>query len=46
MFKHMYNYRLEKKPRINKYQSGFQPSDSTTNLYDTLISSLDKVRDV
>lgn len=38
----MYNNRL-KNDNINKYQSGFQPGDFTTNLYNTLISSLDKL---
>ena len=30
IFKHLYNYCLENN-LINKYQSGFQPGDSTTN---------------
>ena len=49
IFKHMYNY-LVYKNIIYKYQSGFQPCDSTTNqlveIYNTVISNLDKGKDV
>lgn len=51
LFKHLYtcNYCLENNIN-NKYQSGFQPGDSTTNqlvkIYNTIISSLDKGRDI
>ena len=47
--KHLYNYVLDH-DIINKYQSGFQPNDSTTNqlieIYNTIISSMDKGNDV
>jgi hypothetical protein len=46
---HLYNYTLDNNI-IYKYQSGFQPGDSTTNqlveIYNTIISSLDKGKDV
>lgn len=45
----MYNYCLENNI-INKYQSGFQTGDSTTNqlveIYNTIIFSLDKGRNI
>lgn len=49
IFKHIHNYLFENKI-IYKYQSGFQPGDSTTyqlvEIYNTIISSLDKGKDV
>jgi hypothetical protein len=47
--KHLYNYVLDH-DIIFKYQSGFQPNDSTTNqlieICNTVISSMDKGNDV
>jgi hypothetical protein len=47
--KHLYNYLLDH-DIIFKYQSEFQPNDSTTNqlikIYNTVISSMDKGNDV
>lgn len=44
LFKHLHNY------IIYKYQSGFQPCDSTVNqlveIYNTIVSSLHKGRDI
>ena len=47
--KHLHNFIIEKNI-LYKYQSGFQSGDSTTNqlveIYNTIISNLDKGRDV
>ena len=49
IFKYIYNFILENNILI-KYQSGFQPNDSTVNqlleIYNTIISNLDKGKDV
>ena len=48
MEKYIYNFILENKILI-KYQSRFQPNDSTVNqlleIYNTIISNLDKGKD-
>lgn len=49
LFKHLHNYMIDNNI-IYKYQSGFQPGDSTLNqlveIYNTIISSLDKGKDI
>lgn len=49
LFKHLHNYMIDNNI-IYKYQSGFQPGDSTVNqlveIYNTIISSLDKGIDI
>lgn len=49
IFKYLYNFILEN-DILTKYQSGFQPNDSTVNqlveIYNTIIYNLDKGKDV
>lgn len=48
-FKYMFNY-IKDNELLSKFQSGFQPGDSTVNqlveIYDKIISSLDRGKDI
>lgn len=49
LFKYMFNY-IKDNELLSKFQSGFQPGDSTVNqlveIYDKIISSLDRGKDI
>ena len=49
IFKQLYNFALDNEI-LYKYQSGFQPNDSTVNqlveIYNTIILNMDKGKDI